>query len=176
MTYPIDGLGRAVVAAGVLGALALGVPMANASPWRLAQTTTATRAASPASPAAPGGNPTTHGPRGPGGLVEARIADLHARLGITAAEEPRFTALAEVMRVNAKDMDTVLDNRADDTSKTAVSTLRWYLRLTDAHAAMLSRFLPPFETLYAALSDDQRKTADSIFQHFGEGPAPATSQ
>lgn len=170
MTFAIDGLGRTAVAASVLGALALGMPMASASPMRLAQTTLAAGAASPA---APGGDADA---RGPWGSVEGRITDLHTRLGITTAEEPRFTALAEAMRANAKVMDTVLEQRGQDTDMTAVSSLRWYARLTDARAAMLSKFVPAFETLYAALSDGQRKTADAIFQGFGQEPASVRSQ
>lgn len=173
MIFTIYLRGRAVVAACVLGALALGAPMANASPWQLAQTTPAPGAASPAPP---GGNGAVRGPRGPWGPVEGRIADIHSKLGITAAEEPRFTALAEVMRANAKVMDTLLEQRAQDTDKTAVSTLRWYSRLTDAHAATLNKFVPAFEALYATLSESQRKTADAMFQRFAREPAPAGSK
>jgi len=108
--------------------------------------------------------------------MEGRITDLHTRLGITAAEESQFTALAEVMRANANVMGSLLEQRAKDTDKTAVGTLRWYSRLTDAHAATLSKFVPAFEALYATLSESQRKTADAMFQRFAQGPAPAGSK
>lgn len=173
MTNAIDWLTRAVAAAGCLGALATGMPAAQAAPWQLAQATPAPGAASPA-PAAmpPAPNVVAPNAHGPAGMADAWIADLHKKLQITTAEEPQFTALADVMRANAQSMDALLSERETDTDRTAVASLHWYERLTDAHAESLKKFVPAFEALYTVLSDSQRKTADAMFLRFAERPRP----
>lgn len=168
MIHAIDWPGRAVAAC-LFGALALGAPMARASAWQLAQTASPPAATS----AAPGANTTVRGPFGP---VDARITDLHSKLRITAEQEPQFTALADVMRANARAMDTILEQRAKDTDSTAVNTVRWYARLTQAHADTVNKFVPAFEALYAVLSEGQRKTADAMFQHFAQRSPLSKSQ
>jgi periplasmic protein CpxP/Spy len=150
----------------MLGALALGVPTAKAAPWDLAQATPP-----PAAPQAPiSGNAAAHPPHNFAGITEARITELRTKLRINAAEEPQFTALADVMRANAQSMAALLQERIKDTGQTAVSSFRWYEQLTEAHAAALQKFVPAFTALYAALSDSQRKTADTIFVRFAEWP------
>lgn len=172
MTQAIDWLARAVAAASMVSALALGSPPANASPWVLAQATPAPAVSTPTPQTPPGGNTAAQTPRSPTEMVEARIADLHTKLRITAAQEPQFTAVADVMRGNAQSMEALLQERAKDTDRTAVSSLRWYERLTDTHAAALQKFVPAFAALYAVLSDSQRKTADTMFERFAEPPLP----
>jgi hypothetical protein len=44
--------------------------------------------------------------------VEHRITELHAQLGITPAERQQWDQFAEVMRENARDMDQVVMQRA----------------------------------------------------------------
>jgi hypothetical protein len=176
MTYAIDWPARAVAAAGILSLLALGSPRANASPLDFAQATPAPAVSNPAPATPPGGTAAAPSPRGPAELSEARIADLRTRLQITAAEESQFTAVATIMRANAQAMEALLADRNKDTDSTAVGALRWYERLTAAHAEALKTFVPAFEGLYTTLSDSQRKTADAIFAQFARRPLPPKSR
>lgn len=161
MIYRVNWLGRGITVAGILGALVAGSPMANAASLQIAQTGPA--------PSGTAGASHRHSLTG---LVETMITDLHTKLKITAAEEPQFGAVSDVMRSNAQAMEALLQERKKDTDKTAVGSLHWYERLADAHADALKKFNPPFEALYTALSDSQRKTADGLFEHFGERPFP----
>jgi hypothetical protein len=170
MTYAIDWLTRAAATAGCLGALASGLPSAQAAPWQQAQATPGSGPSSPPPARPPTGSVGSPNAHGPAALSEARIADLRKKLQITSAEEPQFTALAEVMRANAQTMEALLAEREKDTDRTAVASFRWYERLTDAHAESLKKFVPAFAALYTALSDGQRKTADAMFLRFAERP------
>jgi protein CpxP len=167
---------RAIMTVGVMSALALGSPAANASTWVLAQS-----APAPGAPSVPpgmpqGGNAGTPRPHGPAEVSDARITELRTKLQVTAAEEPQFSLVANVMHANAQSMEALLADREKDPDRTAVSALRWYQRLTEAHAEALKKFVPAFEALYAALSDSQRKTADVMFQQFAQRPLPHKPQ
>jgi len=54
----------------------------------------------------------------------------------------------------------------------AVDNLKSYRDVSDAHTAALTRFITVFEPLYASMSPDQKKIADSIFSHVGEHKTP----
>ncbi|HKM61588.1 MAG TPA: Spy/CpxP family protein refolding chaperone [Acidisphaera sp.] len=95
--------------------------------------------------------------------VEARIAYLHKTLGITSAQEPQFSAYAEVMRANAQAMRTLFQQRAHTNDATADGRLRWYAQLSAAYADAMQKQLAVFEPLYQSLSDAQKKAADAAF-------------
>jgi hypothetical protein len=96
--------------------------------------------------------------------VEARINDLHSKLKITAAQEDQWKKLAEVMRENAATMEPLAKARQEKgNALNAVDDLKSYARIADAHAAGLNKFIPVFEVLYAGMSDEQKKMADSLF-------------
>ncbi len=98
-------------------------------------------------------------------LVEARIKSLHDALAITAAQEPQWQAVAEVMRDNAKTTRALIRERlAKAKTMTAVDDLRSYGAIADAHAAGVKKLTAAFETLYASLSDAQKKQADEAFR------------
>lgn len=109
---------------------------------------------------------------GPTSRVQARIADLHAKLHITAEQDPQFKTMADVMSANAEALQALLQRRAQDKETSAVASMSWYERLVDAHADALKKFVPAFDQLYASLSDEQKKTADEMFARFGEKPRP----
>lgn len=176
MTYSIDRLVRGVATASILSVLALGSLAASASPLVIAQATTAPAPGQQQPPAGNATAPVGHSVDQLAKRVEARIADLHKKLKITAAQEPQFTAVADAMRSNAHAMDSLLEERSADMDRTAVASLRWYERLTNAHAAALKTFVPAFDALYSALSDSQRKTADTMFQRFAERPSAHKSK
>lgn len=101
-----------------------------------------------------------------GDRIEQRITALHAQLKITQAEEPQWQAVAQVMRDNASSVGTLVEQRkAQAGQMTAVDDLKSYEAITDAHADGLKKLIPAFEQLYVSMSDDQKKTADTIFQH-----------
>ena len=97
--------------------------------------------------------------------TEARIKELQGALKITEEQEPLWSNLTLVMRDNAKNMDTLTKDRAES-SKTmnAVERMKFHSQITEARSDQLKKFIPPFEALYATMSDDQKKTADTLFQ------------
>ena len=98
--------------------------------------------------------------------TEARIKDLHARLNITPAQEDLWNKVTQVMRDDAKKMDALNQARFEKAKDiTAVEDLKSYSEVAQAHADGLKNFIPVFEELYAGMSDDQKKNADTLFRH-----------
>jgi protein CpxP len=138
-------IGNALTAATILGAVLFMLP-ADA----VAQASPPTAPAAKAAPANP---------------VEARIGSLHDALRITSAQEPQWQAVAEAMRDNAKTTGALIKERvAKAKTMTAVDDLHSYEAIADAHAAGLKTLTANFETLYASLSDAQKKSADAAFR------------
>lgn len=125
--------------------------------------------------------------------VDARIASLHKRLKITAAQESQWQQVAQVMRDNATQIEKLVSERnAKVKTMTAVENLQTYSDIAQAHADGLKKLLPVFDTLYSSMSDAQKKVADAVFRGIAErhaahqkaapkpaapaGPAPAPSQ
>ncbi|HKO06502.1 MAG TPA: Spy/CpxP family protein refolding chaperone [Alphaproteobacteria bacterium] len=140
-------LSSALTAAAILGAVLFIPPsaaMAQASP-----------APAPAAKATPANDP-----------LEARIKSLHKALQITAAQEPQWQAVADVMRANAETIVALMEERAAKAkTMTAIDDLNSYEAMADAHAAGVKKLVAAFETLYASLSDAQKKKADAEFRH-----------
>jgi hypothetical protein len=99
--------------------------------------------------------------------VETRIKELHAKLQITPAQEEQWSKVAQVMRDNEKQMDTLIKTRAERAQMNAIDDLKSYAEITDAHADGMKRFTPVFETLYDTMSEPQKKNADAVFRHGG---------
>src|ERR1700730_3497543 len=97
--------------------------------------------------------------------VEANISELHQKLQITAAQEPQFSAVANVMRDNARLEASVPQPTAN---ATAVDDLRVYIKYSELELAELKKMLPPLEALYATLSPAQKTAAEALFR-----PGPA---
>ncbi len=100
-------------------------------------------------------------------LVEKRITDLHSHLKITPAQQKPFDDFAAVMRENAADMDDLVGKRIQ-AAKTgsAVDQMQSYADMAKAHSDQMARLVPAFANLYAALSPQQKKTADESFRNF----------
>jgi Mg-chelatase subunit ChlI len=97
--------------------------------------------------------------------TEARIAELQGALKITEDQEPLWSNLTLVMRDNAKNMDALTKDRAESTkTMNAVEAMKFHSQITEARLDQLKKFIPPFEALYASLSDEQKKTADTLFR------------
>jgi protein CpxP len=101
--------------------------------------------------------------------VEARIANMHAKLKITQAQEDQWAKAAEVLRDNEKAIEPLIKARKENSkSMTAVDDLKSYGEITDAHAVGIKKFTPVFATLYDSMSDAQKKEADALFRHSGK--------
>ncbi len=97
--------------------------------------------------------------------TEDQIRQLQGSLNITKAQEPLWNNLTQVMRENAKEMEALTKDRAEKTkSMNAVERMKFHSQITEAHLAQTKKLLPPFEAFYAGMSDEQKKTTDTIFQ------------
>ena len=97
--------------------------------------------------------------------TETQIKELQVALKITEPQKVLWNDLTQVMRENAKDMDAINKDRAEDTKKmNAVERMKFHSKITEAHLEQMKKLLPPFETFYASLSDEQKKTTDTLFQ------------
>lgn len=118
--------------------------------------------------------PAPKAPRYDAATVEARIKRLHDRLRITAAETELWNQVAQVMRDNARDLDTLVRARDHDArTMSAVDNLRNYQKIADAHADGLKKLVPAFTALYDAMPDSQKATADAVFGRRVSGHAAA---
>ena len=98
--------------------------------------------------------------------AEEHSKRMHDKLMITPAQEDQWGKVAQVMAENARTMDMLTQARADHAKEmTAVDDLRSYGEITDAHADGIKKLTPVFATLYASMSDPQKKVADTLFRH-----------
>jgi periplasmic protein CpxP/Spy len=101
-------------------------------------------------------------PAAPPQNVEASISILHQRLQITPAQEPRFNAVANAMRENARAEASA--PQQPPAGATAVDDLRAYIRYSEVELTGLKKMLPALEALYATLSPTQKRAADAAFR------------
>jgi periplasmic protein CpxP/Spy len=140
--------------------------------------------ATPPSASAPAGAPTAPGATAQPGApapsttaeqhVEARIKQLHGQLKITAAQDSQWNQFAQTMRDNARDMDEAAEQRAQQfATMSAVENMQSYEKLAEDHVQHLQKLIPAFQTLYDAMSPEQKKTADQVFRAGAEAHAQA---
>ena len=174
MTTSLDRRTRgSVAAAALLGAAMLVAPaLAFAAPQLLAQASapatpsaespSTAPSAAPAAPKAAHANRAVH--RTSPSVVEKRIASMHKRLKITSNQETAWDAVAQAMRDDAQQMNTLIRARqAQVGSMNAVQDLQSYEKISEAHVDGLHKLVPAFETLYGQLSPEQQQTADTMF-------------
>ncbi len=102
-------------------------------------------------------------------LVERRIADLHSKLHIAPEQSQQWDQFAQAMRDNAKEMDELYKQRAERfSSMSAVDNMQSYAQIEQQRAQDVQKLVPPFQALYASLSDQQKKTADQMFRSYAE--------
>jgi hypothetical protein len=102
--------------------------------------------------------------------TEARIKQLQGALKITEAQNELWNNLTAVMRENAKEMDTLaMDKPENRKAMNAVEHMKFHKQTTEIHLNQLNKFLPPFEALYVSMSDEQKKSTDTIFRTGGHG-------
>lgn len=172
MFSSIEPTTRALAAATLLGALVLAAP-SSAAPADPAKAPGAAlpsaqimlAQAAPSAPPAGTVTPSKAARLSPTERVEARIKALHANLKITPAQEPQWTAVAQVMRDNAKAIEAISDQRTKNIkTMSAVDDLRSYETLAEAHADGLKKLVGAFQPLYDSMAPDQKKNADAVFQ------------
>lgn len=95
--------------------------------------------------------------------VEASLAMLHQRLGITPAQEGAFAGLANVMRENAR----MSMGAPPPATASAPYQLRASIQAIQQYVNDMRRMLPPLESLYAVLSPQQQAIANQLFR---QGP------
>jgi hypothetical protein len=99
------------------------------------------------------------------GHVEGRLAFLKTELKITDTQLPLWNAVADAIRANAKSMSEMKSGAMMGNSQTT-ATLPEKLALREtmmaAHLEALRRLKTAVDPLYAALSDEQKKTADDL--------------
>ena len=103
--------------------------------------------------------------------IEGRIAFMRAELKITAAQQTQWERVADVMRASAKQKDVLFQQmRADhDKPQSAVDRLDRRVRFIEAQASTEKSFADAFKPLYLTLSDDQKKSADELFDRSRHG-------
>jgi hypothetical protein len=96
--------------------------------------------------------------------TEVRIKQLQGALKITGAQKELWNNLILVMRENAKDMDAITKDRAENIkTMNAVEYMKFRSQITEVHLDQMKKFIPPFEAFYASMSDAQKKSTDTIF-------------
>jgi hypothetical protein len=114
-------------------------------------------------------------------LAERRIAELHSRLQITPQQAEQWNRFAQVMRENAAETDRNYRQRADRLgAMSAVDNLQSYAELEQQRAQEIQKLVPAFQTLYGALSDQQKREADQMFRSYAanarSGPQSAAAR
>jgi hypothetical protein len=98
------------------------------------------------------------------GHVEGRLAFLKTELKITDVQLPLWNAVADAIRANAKTMSTMMSGSMMENWQTGTLPDRLALRekMVTAHLDALRQFKATVDPLYAALSPQQKKTADQL--------------
>lgn len=100
--------------------------------------------------------------------VEERIAQLHSSLKITSAQEAQWAPFADAMRENARTMADLYRQRiAQRDTMSALDDMKQYQQITQANADGTKRLVDAFEPLYASLTPEQKKLADTSFRQEG---------
>lgn len=98
--------------------------------------------------------------------VERRISDLHTQLAITDQQSKQWDAFAQTMRDNAQNTGQAFHERSQKlSSMTAPDSMKSYADLTQLHADNMKKLSSSFSDLYAVLSDEQKKTADTLYRN-----------
>ena len=105
------------------------------------------------------------------GYVEGRLAFLKTELKITDAQLPLWNGVADAIRANAKSMSEIMSGGMMGGSQTAAlpEKLALHEKMMTAHLEGLRRLKTAVDPLYAALSPEQKKTADEVMGSMGMG-------
>ncbi len=106
--------------------------------------------------------------------VEQRITKLHQDLKIAPDQETKWNDVAQAMRDNAANMEKLVaeKRRQAPQNMSAIDDLETYQKFAQQHVDGLKKLTSAFKSLYSAMSDQQKKNADQVFENFGRTPAP----
>jgi LTXXQ motif family protein len=97
--------------------------------------------------------------------VEQRIADMHATLHITQAQEAQFNQFGQIMLDNAQAMEALMGkNAAAVPTQNAIAIMDGYSAVAQQHARDVQMLSAAFGKLYASLTPVQQKAADEMFR------------
>ena len=97
------------------------------------------------------------------GHVEGQLAFLKTELKITDAQLPLWIAVADAIRANAKGMGAMGEGMMGSTqASTLPDKLATREKMLTARLEALRKFKAAVDPLYAALSPEQKKTADEL--------------
>jgi TolA-binding protein len=96
--------------------------------------------------------------------TEAQITQLQGSLNITEAQQPLWNNMTQVMRENARDMDDLNKERAEQTAPmNAVEHMKFHSQVTQSHLSQTNKLIPPFEAFYDSMSDQQKNITNIVF-------------
>jgi len=102
--------------------------------------------------------------------IEGRIAFYKTELGITDAQLPQWNAFADALRGSAKTMQTAMAAMMQaGMPTTAPARMEAMVQMMSARLDALKATLAAGKSLYAVLSDDQKKRADELMAEPGMG-------
>jgi hypothetical protein len=97
------------------------------------------------------------------GHVEGRLAFLKTELKITEPQLPLWNAVADAVRASAKSMGDMSGGMMGTSQAATLSDkLAMREKMMTAHLDALRKFKAAVEPLYAALNDEQKRTADEL--------------
>jgi hypothetical protein len=97
------------------------------------------------------------------GHVEGRLAFLKTELKITDTQLPLWNAVADAIRANAKTMGGMAEGMMGGMQTgTLPEKLAGREKMMTAHLEALKKFKAAVDPFYAALSEEQKKTADEL--------------
>jgi hypothetical protein len=150
---------RAVAAAALLSSFVVLPALAQTSPAPAAAPSAgATAAATPAAKEA------KHSV-----AVEKHIAALKKQLKITSDQEATWDTFAAVMRDNGEAIEAAVQEREATKDLDAIHDLQSYANVAQVHADGAKKLAGAFEPVYAALTPEQKKNADTMFEHVRTG-------
>ncbi len=104
--------------------------------------------------------------------IEQRIATLQTKLAITTGQLADWTAFATAMRDNANSTNALFSQRAQNAAAmSAVDNMKSYAALARGYADNMEKLADAFAKLYAGLTPEQQKNADTVFRE-----KPATTR
>jgi hypothetical protein len=166
MTIKSTSRTAAVLASLLMPAMALSGPAFAQTATTAAPTTPAPTIPAPAAPTQPkaqAAKPASRTDR-----IEKHIADMHAQLHITPAQQTEWDQFAQVMRENAASMnDTMEKRRTGFATMNAVENMESYAQIAEQHAQNMQKLATTFKVLYGSMSDEQKKNADTVFRARG---------
>lgn len=97
--------------------------------------------------------------------TEAQIKQLQGALNITEAQQPLWNNMIQVMRENAKDMDALNKERAEQTvPMNAIERMKFHSQITQSHLSQTNKLIPPFEAFYDSMTEQQKNITNIVFR------------